>query len=71
MGLMIGVELDRPCGDLVSQALDAGLLISVTAEKVVRLLPPLIISADEARQIADILVPLIKRFLSAPATAVA
>jgi acetylornithine aminotransferase len=71
MGLMIGVELDRPCSDLVEQALDAGLLISVTAEKVVRLLPPLIISADEARQISDILVPLIKRFLSAPATAVA
>lgn len=70
-GLVIGAELDRRCGDLVRPAPDAGLLISVTAEKAVRLLSPLIISADELRRFADILVPLIKRFLSAPATAVA
>jgi acetylornithine/N-succinyldiaminopimelate aminotransferase len=38
-GLMIGIELDRPCGELVALALDAGLLINVTADKVVRLLP--------------------------------
>lgn len=42
MGLMLGIELDRPCGELTQRALDAGLLINVTADKVVRLLPPLI-----------------------------
>jgi acetylornithine aminotransferase len=62
-GLMIGIELDRPCGVLVQRAADAGLMISVTADRVVRLLPPLILSADEARQIAAILCPLIKAFL--------
>ncbi|MET0517924.1 MAG: aspartate aminotransferase family protein [Burkholderiaceae bacterium] len=65
-GLMIGVALDRPCGALLGQALEAGLLISVTAERVVRLLPPLIISSQEAAQIAAILVPLIKAFLAQP-----
>ena len=44
MGLMIGIELDRPCGELVKRALDAGLLINVTADNVVRLLPPLVIT---------------------------
>lgn len=63
-GLMIGVELDRPCGDLVKQALAAGLLINVTADKVIRLLPPLVISQDEAQQLVDLLVPLVKNFLS-------
>ena len=63
-GLMIGIELDRPCGVLLQRAADAGLMISVTADRVVRLLPPLILSADEARQIAAILCPLIKDFLS-------
>lgn len=62
-GLMIGIELDRPCGELVGQGLAAGLLINVTADTVVRLLPPLIISQDEAQQLVDTLVPLIKRFL--------
>jgi acetylornithine aminotransferase len=52
-GLMIGVELDRPCGELVRMALDKGLLINVTADKVVRLLPPLILSDDEADQIVS------------------
>lgn len=66
-GLMIGIELDRPCGVLLQRAADAGLMISVTADRVVRLLPPLILSADEARQIAAILCPLIKDFLSQPA----
>ena len=65
-GLMIGIELDRPCGVLLQRAADAGLMISVTAERVVRLLPPLILSADEARQIAAILCPLIKAFLAEP-----
>ena len=63
-GLMIGIELARPCGVLLGRAAEAGLMISVTADRVVRLLPPLVINADEARQIAAILVPLIKSFLA-------
>jgi len=63
-GLMIGIELARPCGELVTKALDAGLLINVTREKVIRLLPPLILSRQEADQIIGILVPLIKAFLA-------
>lgn len=62
-GLMIGIELDRPCGALVRQALDAGLLINVTADNVVRLLPPLVMTQDEAQQMLDILCPLIETFL--------
>jgi len=62
-GLMIGIELDKPCGDLVKQALAKGLLINVTADTVVRLLPPLILSQAEAQQMIDILNPLIKDFL--------
>lgn len=62
-GLMIGIELDRPCGDLVKHALEARLLINVTADNVVRLLPPLVISQSEAQQLVDKLVPLIKQFL--------
>jgi acetylornithine aminotransferase len=65
-GLMVGIELDRPCGVLLQRAADAGLMISVTADRVVRLLPPLILSADEARQIATMLCPLIKAFLAEP-----
>ncbi len=64
-GLMIGIELDRPCGELVGKALAAGLLINVTADKVVRLLPPLIFSENEARELVDRLAPLIKEFLAA------
>lgn len=63
-GLMIGVELNRPCTELVRRALDAGLLINVTRDKVVRLLPPLIISQAEADQLLDGLIELIKKFLS-------
>ncbi|HEU4709331.1 MAG TPA: acetylornithine transaminase [Methylophilaceae bacterium] len=62
-GLMVGIELDRPCGELVGQALAAGLLINVTAETVVRLLPPLIINKEEAQQLVDTLAPLIRKFL--------
>ncbi len=62
-GLMIGVELDRPCGDLVKLALAQGLLINVTADSVIRLLPPLVMTQDEAQQLLDILCPLIKDFL--------
>ena len=64
-GLMIGIELDRPCGDLIKLALEAGLLINVTADTVVRLLPPLVMKQDEAQQLVDILARLIKTFLSA------
>lgn len=63
-GMMVGIELDRPCGELVKQALAAGLLINVTADKVIRLLPPLVMNKDEARQLVDILAPLVKNFLS-------
>ena len=63
-GLMIGVELDRPCGDLVKRALAEKLLINVTADSVVRLLPPLVINQSEAEQLVAILAKLIKQFLS-------
>jgi len=62
-GLMVGLELDRPCGDLVKSALARGLLINVTADKVVRLLPPLIFSEAEVQQLLDILCPLVEEFL--------
>lgn len=71
LGLMIGIELDRPCGDLVKLALDAGLLINVTMDTVIRLLPPLIMNEAEARQVLSILVPLVRGFLSRPEAAVA
>jgi acetylornithine aminotransferase len=64
-GLMIGIELDRPCGELVGKALAAGLLLNVTADKVVRLLPPLIFGESEARELVDRAAPLIKDFLAA------
>jgi len=64
-GLMIGIELDRPCGDLVKQALGAGLLINVTADKVVRLLPPLVMSDAEAAELVDLLGRQIKEFIGA------
>ncbi|KQW36023.1 aspartate aminotransferase family protein [Rhizobacter sp. Root404] len=66
-GLMLGIELARPCGDILGLAAEAGLMLSVTADKVIRLVPPLILSADEAAQIVAILCPIIKTFLSQPA----
>ncbi|MCD8518050.1 MAG: aminotransferase class III-fold pyridoxal phosphate-dependent enzyme, partial [Burkholderiaceae bacterium] len=63
-GLMIGIELNRPCAELVRQALEAGLLINVTRDKVVRILPPLIISEQEANELLDGVIRLIKKFLS-------
>jgi acetylornithine aminotransferase len=68
-GLMIGVELDRPCGDLVKGALDAGLLINVTRDNVIRLLPPLVITRADADLVVDRLAPLVAAFLAAPAKA--
>ena len=61
-GLMLGIELDKPCSQLVAQAAEQGLLINVTAEKIVRLLPPLILSDAQAQQLVDILAPLIRNF---------
>jgi acetylornithine aminotransferase len=63
-GLMIGIELDYPCGALTQQALDAGLLINVTHDNVIRLLPPLALKREEAEQLISILVPLIAAFLA-------
>jgi acetylornithine/N-succinyldiaminopimelate aminotransferase len=63
-GLMLGIELDRPCGDLLGQAARAGLLISVTADRVVRLLPALIMTAHEADQVVHLLAPLIRDFVA-------
>ncbi|MEO9103057.1 MAG: aspartate aminotransferase family protein [Burkholderiaceae bacterium] len=65
-GLMLGIVLDRPCGVLTGRAADAGLLLSVTADNVIRLVPPLIISAPEADEIVALLVPLVKQFLAEP-----
>ena len=63
-GLMLGIELAQPCGALVGQCADNGLLISVTADSVVRLVPPLILSAEQADEIVTILCPLIQRFVA-------
>ena len=63
-GLMIGIDLDRPCGPLMGQALQAGLLLSVTADSVIRLLPALVMNEAEADEVVAILVPLVKQFLA-------
>ena len=63
-GLMIGVELNKPCGALTQRAADKGLLISVTADSVIRLVPPLIMTSAEADEVVAILVPLIQQFLA-------
>jgi acetylornithine aminotransferase len=66
-GLMLGIELDRPCGVITQRAADAGLLLSVTADSVIRLVPPLIMTEAEADEVVAILAPLIKTFLAEPA----
>ena len=71
MGLMLGIELDRPCGELVDIARDAGLLINVTVENVIRLLPPLVLSGAEAQEIVERLASLVKTFLGKPQPATA
>jgi acetylornithine aminotransferase len=63
LGLMIGIELDRPCGELVGQALDAGLLINVTAERVIRLLPALVFAEQDAQVLVSRLAPLVRKHL--------
>jgi acetylornithine/N-succinyldiaminopimelate aminotransferase len=69
MGLMIGIELDRPCGEIVKRALAAGLVTNVTADKVIRLLPALVIKEDEAKQLVALLAPLVRSFLEQPPAA--
>ena len=61
-GLMIGIELTKPCGELVKKALEQGLLLNVTSDKVVRLLPPLVIKQNESEQIINMVSTLIKEF---------
>ena len=63
MGLMIGVELAQPCGELVRQGLEAGLVINVTADNVVRLLPPLVMSEAEGHMVVERLAPLMRAFV--------
>jgi acetylornithine/N-succinyldiaminopimelate aminotransferase len=62
-GLMIGIELSRPCVELVKDALEKGLLINVTSDKVVRLLPPLVIQRAEAELVVSTLSGIVKEFL--------
>lgn len=64
-GLMIGIQLDRPCGELVNLAREAGLLINVTQDSVIRLLPALTYTDADSRQLVDILAPVVKQFLGA------
>ena len=63
-GLIIGVELDRPCGVLIERAAEAGLLLSVTSDRVIRLVPPLILTRAEADEIVALLKPLVQAFLA-------
>lgn len=63
-GLMIGMELTKPCGALIARAAEAGLLISVTADSVIRLLPPLIITQTEIDELLARLLPLVRAFLA-------
>ena len=63
-GLMLGIELDRPCGALLGMGAERGLLFSVTAERVIRLVPPLILTQAEADEIVRILSALVKDFLA-------
>lgn len=64
MGLMMGIELDRPCSEIVNLALQSDIFTNVTQENVIRLLPPLIINESEALEIVARLVPVIKSFLA-------
>lgn len=66
-GLMLGIALDRPCGELVGRALEAGLVLNVTADSVIRLLPPLVFTDENAAELTDRLLPLIRDFLASPA----
>jgi acetylornithine aminotransferase len=63
-GLMLGLELNRPCSEIVEMALEDGLLTNVTQDSVVRILPPLIINESEAREMVKRLSAVVKRFLA-------
>jgi acetylornithine aminotransferase len=65
-GLMVGIELARPCTALIARAAAAGLMISVTAERVIRLVPPLVITAEEIDQVVAMLAPLVRELLAEP-----
>ena len=65
LGLMLGIELSKPCSVILGQAAEKGLLLSVTADTVIRLVPPLIINAQEIDELVGILCPLIKQHLAA------
>src|SRR5687768_5047499 len=71
MVLIIGVELGQACGSLVKEALDAGLVINVTADSVIRLLPPLVMSEAEGRMVVERLAPLVRNFIARSAEPVA
>jgi acetylornithine aminotransferase len=68
-GLMIGIELDRPCGDLVKQGLAKGILINVAGDTTIRLVPPLIINKSEVDYLLGVLLPLIQDFIAQPKAA--
>jgi len=69
MGSMIGVELERACGELVGQALQAGLVLNVTSDNVIRMLPPLVMQEAEAREVVARLAPILRGFLAKRAAA--
>ncbi len=69
MGMMIGVEFEEPCGELVRAALDAGLIINVTVDKVVRIMPPLVMSEAEGREVVERFVSIARAFLDKRAAA--
>ena len=64
MGLMLGLQLERPCAELVRSALEAGLVINVTADSVVRMLPPLVMNEAEGAMVVERLAPLVKALLA-------
>ncbi len=66
LGLMLAIELDRPCKEIMTLALESGLLVNVTADKVIRLLPPLIVSDAEADQIVTLLTDTVREFVGPP-----
>jgi acetylornithine aminotransferase len=69
MGAMIGVELANPCGELVLQCLEAGLVLNVTSDNVIRMLPPLVMQEAEAKEVVARLAPVLKAFLDKRAAA--
>jgi acetylornithine aminotransferase len=64
LGLLLGIELEQPCGALVERALQRGLLINVTVDRVIRLLPPLIITDEQAREITGTVSALVREFVA-------